>query len=158
MENASKALIIAAEVLIAILLLTLFAYIFTSMSESRENLDNQMQAAKITNYNQPFLNYNGRGEELTDIDKNGSQIAHPLNIQDIATIMNISIDSNKRHEFDNIITVMLDNTSLVDETTDYDATEKFLNDNYTSTAGYKCEVEINPETQLVNIIKITTIT
>ncbi len=67
MENASKALLISAAVLIAILLLSLFAYLMTKMSENTARIYTIIEESKITEFNQQFLNYEGRGTNIKRI-------------------------------------------------------------------------------------------
>lgn len=67
MENASKALLISAAVLIAILLLSLFAYLMTKVSENTSRIYAIMEQSKITEFNQQFLNYEGRGTNIKRI-------------------------------------------------------------------------------------------
>jgi hypothetical protein len=64
MENASKALLIAAAVLIAILLLTLFSYLMTRMSENTARIHAIMEQSEIAEFNQQFFNYEGRGTNI----------------------------------------------------------------------------------------------
>lgn len=90
MENASKALLITAAVLIAILIASLAVYLFTSMAENSASMYKRLEASEITEFNQNFLNYDDR----TD-----------LTIQDVATIVNLAVDSNKKQRFSTIITV-----------------------------------------------------
>ena len=52
MENASKALIIAGGVLIAIFLLTLFTYLFSHMAESTSGIYSMLDQAEISEFNQ----------------------------------------------------------------------------------------------------------
>ena len=57
MENASKALLIAGSVLIAILLLTLFSYLFTKMSEDSSRIVDAIEQNNKLEFNQQFLTY-----------------------------------------------------------------------------------------------------
>lgn len=84
MENASKALLIAGGVLVAILLLSLFSYMFTRMSDNTSNIVKTMEKSQIREFNQQFFNYEGR-EDIT--------------IQDIVTMVNIANDSYKTAKF-----------------------------------------------------------
>ena len=91
MENASKALLIAGGVLIAILILTLFAYLFGQMAENTSNIYNTIEQSEIAEFNQKFINYEGRGiGELSD---------KPLTVQDVATLINLAQDNNKNPKF-----------------------------------------------------------
>lgn len=85
MENASKALLIAGGVLIAILLLTLFSYLFTQMASSTSSIYNSMSKHEIDEFNQQFLNYEGK-EELT--------------VQDVETLINLAEDARKNKKIE----------------------------------------------------------
>ena len=51
MENASRALIMAATVLLGVLLITMFVYIFREGSQVSKNYDIQQQANQLELYN-----------------------------------------------------------------------------------------------------------
>ncbi|MFR2197112.1 MAG: hypothetical protein ACLS5Y_06125 [Clostridia bacterium] len=54
MENASKALIIAGGILIAILLLTLFSYLFGQMASSTSSIYQTIEKHEKDEFNQQF--------------------------------------------------------------------------------------------------------
>lgn len=85
MENASKALLIAGGVLIAILLLTLFSYLFTQMASSTSSIYNSMSKHEIDEFNQQFLNYEGKKE---------------LTAQDVETLINLAEDARKNKKIE----------------------------------------------------------
>ena len=133
MENAAKALLIAGGVLIAILLLTLFSYLYTRMGESTSRIYEQMAETEINEFNQQFWNYNG----LKD-----------LSIQDVASVINLAKNSQK-----NGITVgvYLNSNSLPIDTLNI---ENLIKDNLEKK--YKCEeVSVNTSTKYVNKIKFS---
>lgn len=145
MENAAKALLIAGGVLIAIILLTLFAYLFSHMATGTSNIYSTLDASEISEFNQQFLNYQGR----TD-----------LNIQDVITIINLAKDNNRRGKFPTV-SVLVDN--------DYNWKNKNMPGwNNQNVAGllaeeiaaenkYTCtDVLINTSTKLVYQVKIFT--
>lgn len=65
MENASKALIIAAAILIAIVLISLGVMVLGQGSQLVKNAD--MSEAEITAYNQPFEQYKGKNVRGTNV-------------------------------------------------------------------------------------------
>ncbi len=91
MENASKALLIAGQVLIAILLLTLFSYLFTKMNEDTSKIREQLEQNEKLKFNQQFLVFDQR--EIT--------------AQDVATIMNLAKENNTEPKFPTTIEVKL---------------------------------------------------
>ena len=83
MENASKALIIAGEVLIGVLILTLASYIIVQFGNFSKNLNSQMSASEIRNFNVNFTNFSGRAN---------------IRIQEIATIVNFAKQNNDNYD------------------------------------------------------------
>ncbi len=96
MENASKALIIAATVLIAVLILSIGAYLFTYYSQiAYENEQNKI--------NQSLVQYNTKFEKYED---------KQLTIQDVLTITNLAKDYNERKSVDGINVNINGNSTL----------------------------------------------
>lgn len=86
MENASKALIIAATVLISVLIVAIAVYLFATYSQfAYENEQRQIQ--------QEQAQYNAKFEKYEDKD---------LNIYDVISIVNLAIDINKKIEGSNM--------------------------------------------------------
>lgn len=135
MENASKALIIAGGILIVILVLTLFAYINTKMGGSTHNLYSKLEDHDITEFNQKFLNYDGRKD---------------LKIQDVVTLINTANNANKNNNIGAHVEVKKgDNTSLLSSDIN-----DLLKENAYKT--YECEVTVtNKIVSLVTIREVT---
>ena len=148
MENASKALIMAGGVLIAILLLTLFAYVIKNMGENTAGMYEELEIAENNKFNQKFLNYAGRGVD-TVYDKDGNAVHNPLTIQDVVSIINLAKDSNKSDKRP-IITVKVDNANWTDKDT-----IQLLQEN--GEKQYKCaSTDIKINDGLVYEVYITT--
>lgn len=62
MENASKALIMAAGVLIGVLILSLAAFLFLDFGATSESVYNQMESQQLTQYNAQYTVYSGRND------------------------------------------------------------------------------------------------
>lgn len=139
MENASKALLIAGGFLIAIILLSLFAYLFTSMSESSGRIADMILASEKSEYNQKFLNYDGRGAE------------NPLSIQEVITLTNLAKDCNRNMKFPCKVTVKVDTEEWQDKN------EDFLNSKLQDSIEnkYSCSVGIDTSVEVVNIVTLT---
>ena len=136
MENASKALLISAGVLIAILLLTLFSYLMRQMGDSTYGIYSKLSQREITEFNQKFLNYEGREN---------------LSIQDVITIVNLAIDSNKSVKIPSTISVLVNDENWVNKN------KTQINDLLKSNLDkqYKClSVTINTATLLVKEVTI----
>lgn len=86
MENASKALIIAGEVLIGVLLLTLMVVVFHAMGIFSQTVNDNIAEKNIAQFNAQFLGFEGR--------KN-------LTAQDVVTMGNLARDYNKTEEGQN---------------------------------------------------------
>ncbi len=102
MENASKALLISAGVLLAILLLSLFAYLMRQMGASTSGIYSTLSQHEISEFNQKFLNYEGREN---------------LSIQDVITIVNLAKDNNEKANRPTIIEVKVDELDWSNKTT-----------------------------------------
>jgi len=67
MENATKALLIAASVLIVILLIAFGMRIFNSTSGTGEQVEGVMQTTEVTMFNNKFMSYIGTGKSKNDV-------------------------------------------------------------------------------------------
>lgn len=105
MENASKALIMAAGVLITILVASLWIFVFKQMASGVSNVNKIMESSEITEFNQQFLKYDGRGKKT---DSNGN-ITDFMNIHDVITIVNISKNNDEKEEFPVHVKVVIKN-------------------------------------------------
>ena len=82
MENASKALLIAGAILIAILLIAMGMKVFTSTSGTTDSVEGTMNATEIAMFNNKFLAYTG----------------YPKTKSDIKALLNIVIANNSINE------------------------------------------------------------
>lgn len=85
MDNASKALILAGEVLIGILILGLIAVVIATFGKFSSNMNERIGQNKILNFNNHFTVYDGR------ID---------ITAQEIAGLLNFAKESNDTYELD----------------------------------------------------------
>ena len=139
MENASKALVISGGVLVAILLLSIFAYLFNSMGNSTAKVYQRMEKHEIDEFNQQFLNFEGRG--TTDSTS-------PLVAQDIATLMNLAKNSEKNSKYKTKVAIMLNGTDITSQNS-----SDWLKNNINSNVKYKCTlVHINTQPLLVDSV------
>lgn len=83
MENASKALIMAAEVLIGIVVLGIFSFLFVRMGSISKTIHKNIEADKLLIFNNHFDDYSGR----IDITAN-----------DIVSVINFAKKANKDNE------------------------------------------------------------
>lgn len=148
MENASKALLMAGGVLIAILLLTLFAYLFGQMASSTSSIYQTIEKHEIDEFNQQFLNYEGRGI-ITRKNAKGEYVLNYLTPQDVATLINLAQNSEKNSKFNAKVEVTLDETPISK------TSNKWLEENGSTENKYKCQsIHVNPDTLLVDKVEI----
>lgn len=83
MENASKALIMAAGVLIGVILLSLITYLFLSFAMSSAEIHKDSEQNRLNQFNSQFDSYEG---------KDG------LTIYDVVTVANLATESNIYYE------------------------------------------------------------
>ena len=84
MENATKALIMAATVLLGVIILSLAVYLFLYFGSYAEGVENQNRDNQIAQFNSQFLSYQGK-EGIT--------------IYDVITIANMAKDYNEENEY-----------------------------------------------------------
>lgn len=105
MENASKALVMAAGILIGVLIITLGVYLFVDFGSTSAEINAQNAEKQVTQFNSKFTSY--ADKELT--------------IYDVITVVNYAKENNKY--YDGIeeykITVKLTNDVLTDRNEDY---------------------------------------
>lgn len=127
MENSSKALLMAASVLIGVLLMTLMAYVFYFSSDYSSKIKDNIATKDIYQTNVKFDIYNERND---------------LNIHDVQTIINLVEDYNKKIETVNKINLNVKSISLEAE---------LLEDKDTT---YKCRILYN-NNKKISVINIT---
>ena len=151
MENASKALIMAGGVLIAILLLTLFSYLFGKMASGTSSVYHTIEKHEIDEFNQQFLNYEGRGT-ITRKNEKGEDVLNYLTPQDVATLINLAQNSENNSKFKTKVEIYLDGIVMSEDTK-----KNWLQNNGNKDFKYKCKkVNINTDTLLVDKVYIET--
>lgn len=83
MENASKALIISAEILIGILLLSFMVFAFRSMGMFSQTVEEGIQMKNVQQFNAQFTTFEGRKD---------------LTAQEVITLGNLAKEYNKTEE------------------------------------------------------------
>ena len=165
MENASKALIMAAGILIGVMIISIGVYFFSELSNASNQISKQLSDSQITEFNIQFLKY-----------QSPKEAGHPIancTAHDIISICNLARQNNYNYystQFSNIgnakneiyyISVKVDGVNNFElKENDY---EQFIKDNdmeFLLEEGetkpqkvmFKCEVGINTETGRVNKI------
>lgn len=83
MENASNALVMAAEILIGILIISLAVYLFVDFGTTSAEIHQQTEERQITEFNSKFSSYE---------QKKG------LTIYDVVTVAEYAYENNKYYE------------------------------------------------------------
>ena len=128
MENASKALILAGEMLIGVIVLGLLSYLFVSMGRSSKKINNQIETDRVLVFNNHFTDFNGR----VDITAN-----------EIVTVLNFAKKNNKDYNIDAssnsvyYVDVLVDNVSIINYSEDQ--LNEFLKNN--NIKYFKCNAK-----------------
>ena len=137
MENATKALLIAAAVLIAILLVSLGVGVFTTASEQMGDMD--LSGYQIQEHNNKFTPYVGESMSAADVNSLLTTLFnHNLTQEDESTRVKITATGN--------------GGAFSDDGT------KAPSQSYTKVkTGYRYKVEATYKSGLIKEIKITTV-
>lgn len=101
MENASKALIMAAGILIAILTMTVIAVLVSTFSEYGEAYERNIATQEIQEFNTQFTKYMRTDKELKEENKY-------LKIHDVLTIANLAVEWDNTGMTNEFIQVCID--------------------------------------------------
>ena len=158
MENASKALIMAASVLIGVVIMSLAVYLFTYFSGSVNEMNSQIEQGQLQEFNNKFTSYEAKGKTLT--------------IYDVITVTNLAKENNSHYglieQTDNnfYIKVILQGTStsmelktekeltgILTNSLELDnANDEITGANIKQLKKYECKVDLNKNTGRVNKI------
>lgn len=136
MENASKALLLAGGVLLMIIVFSLATLIFNRMGSQTSDFYQEIDEAKINEFNQQFFNYH----ERTD-----------LKIQDVVTIVNLAKDNNERGIVPVEIKVICDGMQIQNSSKS-DIITMLSND---IDSSYTCNVKYADKLKYVGEVRIT---
>ena len=146
MENASKALLMAAGVLIGVLIMSLAVYLFVSFGATSADVHEKVRINQINKFNSQFTKYEGK-EEVT--------------IHDVISVAKLAKDLNTKNEYTNTdknyIRVYLDN-NIFETLTDNEYTNKIkymLQNNSVNEKRYDCKITIDSASGFVNKVEFT---
>lgn len=153
MENASKALLMAAGVLMGVVILSLAAYLFVTFSSSADDVKSEITNNQLNKFNSQFLAYEQR-EDLT--------------VYDILTAVNLAENNNKYYQLEpgdtNYITVKVDNSvvnstdiekKIKPESLEKEGEMKEDNLGGKSLKNYRCNVLLSDITGRVNAVNFS---
>ncbi len=93
MEDISKALIMAATTILAVLLMTVFVYIFKAGSSVSETYDKKQQSEQLELYNSKFEIYNSQSNTIMDL----------ISVANLAYSVNMECEFDSRYAANIII-------------------------------------------------------
>ena len=141
MENASKALLIVAGVLIGIMILSIAVYLAVTFGQTASEVNEEIRDNQVAQFNSQFTKYDGK----------------QVTIHDIITMANIARTNNDEYELDNnsnagnpnsfYITITKGTTTKMELIVD-DYLKNKMNQEYDNDElkKYTCTVEISPVT------------
>lgn len=156
MENASKALMMVAGVLIGLLIISLAVYLFLSFASTSADVHKQNEQQQIEQFNSQFTSYVGK-EGIT--------------IYDVVTVANLATENNRYYDYvkrtsaqnpdnatDSYISVKLGISTIEKgketKTNDNELIKKELeNTNGSELPQYNCQVYISPITGRVCLVE-----
>ncbi len=163
MENASKALLMAAGVLVGVLLLSLAVFLFTIFGNFGSDMTTQMDEKNLSEFNAQFIKY----QSYQDEDGKWQNLCRA---QDVVTIANLAKENNSKYDYSTAdektgyyyvkVIVITGHTQRKNyETASLDEYIKFLKDYSGSTSTtngsfdvtyFKCrDIQINPNSKRV---------
>ena len=139
MENASKALLIAAGVLIGIMILSIAVYLAVTFGQTAAEVNEEIRVNQVAQFNSQFTKYDGA----------------QVTIHDIITMANIARTNNEEYELGSsfignansfYITVIKGTTNMELSVDDYLVNNMSQEYNNNELIKYTCTVEISPVT------------
>lgn len=172
MENASKALIMAAEILIGVMIISAGVYLFNTFGSYSADATKKIEQSQIDTFNDQFLKYYG---SVTKYDETKQQdVVEPVKctIHDIVNLANLAKKNNTELGLENesgyasntrYIQIDIKGSKNLEKTKEEDLT-KLIKDNdlakdkdsniTAETKYYKCtEANVNENTKYVNYMK-----
>ena len=156
MENASKALLMAAEILIGVLVLSLGMYLYITFSSTASQIEKENDRIQIDQINAQYTSYENK-EDIT--------------IYDVVTIANLAKENNKNYGYKSIADKMTTNSYIevklkgksgtpkniewYDEEKMNELIENDVSEQVEELSKYKCTVTINPKTSRVCLVEFT---
>ena len=161
MENASKALLMAATILISVMLVSLATYLFATFGNYSKNINDNINQKTKQEFNAQFTKYET------------SETGEPCTVYDIVTIINLAKNCNDQYEeyqigrindfrndSNSYIYVTVNGESTITEVSNTNDLNSFISQHNTTTDGkyndkYNCNVNISNQTGLVKSIIFT---
>ena len=162
MENASRALLMAATVLISVMVISLGTYLFATFGNYSKQINSNLSSKQKQEFNAQFTKYEG---------------GDPCTVYDIVTVINLARNSNNQYEeYQNIdkrpqysdsntyIYVNINKDTTINELSSEQDLNNFISSNNTTMSNgnkieyqnlYTCTINISNQTGLVKSITFT---
>lgn len=159
MENASKALIMAAEVLIGVMIISIGVYLFNVFGQYSADNTKRIEDTQISEFNNQFLKFYG-----SRTNDEGKVEPIKCTIHDIVSLANLAKENNKNYGLEKednktryIRIDIKNNRNLEKKSNEYLVNlikENSLMSDGKNSKYYRCTVcDINPNTKRVNYMK-----
>lgn len=102
MENASKALIMAASVLLGLMIISIGVVLYNSFSDFSKTTEAKMDEKKIAEFNNNFLKYYGTVNVYNKEKKEYEVQTIKVTIHDIITVANLAKKNNEEYEISDL--------------------------------------------------------
>lgn len=165
MENASKALIMAAEILIGVMIISVAVYLFNTFGSYSADTSQKIEQAQIDKFNNEFLKYYGADEQPIKCT-----IYDIVNLANLAKKNNIELNLEKESGYavnTRYIQIDIKNKKNIEKYTDEKLTDLIKendlqkddsNNILSEIKYYKCiQCDINKNTKYVNYMKFVEI-
>lgn len=148
MENASKALLIAAGVLVGILVMSLGVYLFMDFGSQTAEVNKQNEQKQLSAFNSQFTSY----AAYKDKDDNWK-----ITIYDIITLRGKAKENNEKYEDnqDKIDVIISGKGSVVNNYSDTELISMYSNSNGTLTKFSCGDIQYHAENGKVSSITFT---
>lgn len=133
MENASKALLMAAGVLIGVLILSLAVFLFMDFGATSKGIYSEVESNQLTQYNAQYTIYSGRND---------------ITIYDIISLVNLAQENNNYYkdytnfESEYKVSIGLQGETLLLHTIDEDKKQALIS-NYSEVNSNNGELKYN---------------
>ena len=138
MENASKALIMAASVLLGLMIISIGVTLYSTFADFSRTTLEKVEETKLAEWNNQFLKYYGTVWSYDEEKKKDVQSSIKVTAHDIVTLANLAKQNNENYELSKenagdentyYVQVFVENQNDKFETEEESKKNKFLQDN-----------------------------
>lgn len=164
MENASKALMMAASVLLGLMIISVGVALFNSFAGSGSNIMSKIEETQIAEFNNQFLKYYGETTQLNEKTNKYETQKIKITAHDIVTLVNLAKKNNIKYEVEeqsensensNYVQITLNKKYRNMEKQQEDVLTDFIQDN---NMIYNSENELVTKYYYINNVKVSEVT